>query len=63
MSKTKAKSPCIDICKIDKDSGLCKGCLRSKQEIKDWKKLPKSERRAIIEAIPLRKAQSKAKAA
>jgi predicted Fe-S protein YdhL (DUF1289 family) len=63
MSKKKIKSPCIGICKIDKDSGLCKGCLRSKQEIKNWKTLAKSERRAIIEAIPLRKAPSKAKAA
>ena len=60
MSKKKAKSPCIDVCKIDKESGLCKGCLRSKQEIKGWKKLAKSERRAIIEAIPLRKAQARA---
>ncbi len=60
MSKKKAKSPCIDICKIDKKNGLCIGCLRSKQEIKDWKTLAKSERRAIMDSLALRKAQAKA---
>jgi predicted Fe-S protein YdhL (DUF1289 family) len=60
MSKKKVKSPCIDICKIDKATGLCKGCLRTKDEIKGWKKLAKSEQRAVIDAVALRKAQAKA---
>jgi predicted Fe-S protein YdhL (DUF1289 family) len=51
MSKKKAKSPCVDICKIDKSSGLCVGCLRTKSEIKLWKTLSKSERRAVIGRI------------
>jgi predicted Fe-S protein YdhL (DUF1289 family) len=55
MSKKKAKSPCIGICKISKSTGLCKGCLRSKDEIKGWKKLSKSDRRDIIEAVEERK--------
>jgi predicted Fe-S protein YdhL (DUF1289 family) len=59
MSKNKAKSPCIDICKIDKNTGLCKGCLRTKPEIKGWKALSKSERREIIGQIALRKFQAR----
>ena len=55
MSQKKAKSPCIGICKIGKATGLCKGCLRSKQEIKGWKTLSKSERRDVLEAIVERK--------
>ena len=60
MSKNKSKSPCIDICKIDKSNGLCKGCLRTRQEIKGWKALSKSERREIIGQIALRKFEVRA---
>jgi hypothetical protein len=54
MSKKNPKSPCVDICKIDKESGYCTGCLRSKHEIKIWKTLSKSQRRSLIESISLR---------
>lgn len=56
MSKKKANSPCIDICKMDNNTGLCKGCLRTGREINGWEKFAKSKRRAVIEAIELRKA-------
>ena len=55
MSKKKAKSPCIGVCKISNATGLCKGCLRSKEEIKGWKKLSKPERRDVLDAIAERK--------
>ena len=29
-------SPCIDICTIDPESGLCVGCSRTPEEISDW---------------------------
>jgi predicted Fe-S protein YdhL (DUF1289 family) len=51
----KVKSPCIDLCKIDKASGWCRGCFRSKDEIKRWKKLGKKERRAILAELPARR--------
>jgi len=60
MSKKKSKSPCIDICKIDRHSGLCKGCLRTRQEIKGWKALSKSERRDVSSRIALRKLEARA---
>lgn len=60
MSKKSAKSPCIDICKMDKKTGLCKGCLRTKQEIKGWKEFSKSERRTVLDEITLRKQLARA---
>ncbi len=60
MSKKKSKSPCIDICKIDKHTGLCKGCLRTGQEIKGWKQLSKSERKDVIGQITLRRLEARA---
>jgi predicted Fe-S protein YdhL (DUF1289 family) len=50
-----AESPCIDVCKIDTDSGLCRGCLRTLQEIAKWSKYSKKERRAVIEDLAKRK--------
>jgi len=29
-------SPCNDICTIDHKSGLCLGCTRTQDEIKNW---------------------------
>ena len=60
MGKKKVKSPCIDICKMDTATGLCKGCLRTKQEIKNWKGFSKSERRGIADLLASRKAEAKA---
>ncbi len=29
------ESPCIKICELDKKTGFCVGCLRTKKECKD----------------------------
>ncbi|MFL9902438.1 DUF1289 domain-containing protein [Paraburkholderia fungorum] len=42
-------SPCIDICKFDGKTGLCIGCLRTRDECKSWKKMKDKHRRKIIE--------------
>ena len=34
------KSPCNDICKIDRPSGLCIGCGRTLSEIGEWESRP-----------------------
>ncbi|HEU0070739.1 MAG TPA: DUF1289 domain-containing protein [Alphaproteobacteria bacterium] len=56
MSKHKVKSPCIDICKIDKISGLCRGCLRTVREIKDWKDLSSKRQQALLADLERRRA-------
>lgn len=45
-----AKSPCVGVCKYNKQ-GLCKGCYRSKAEIKAYKKMAAAERRALHERM------------
>ena len=49
-------SPCIDVCKIDGDTGLCIGCLRTRDEIRGWKNMPDDLRLAMIEELSHRKA-------
>jgi predicted Fe-S protein YdhL (DUF1289 family) len=49
-------SPCIDICKINGESGLCIGCLRTRDEIRGWKNMTDDLRLLLIEELSHRKA-------
>ena len=51
-----AKNPCIGVCKFNKKTGLCIGCLRTRDEKRDWKKLGKQDRRAAAQRILARMA-------
>ncbi len=45
-------SPCISVCQIDDASGLCIGCRRSLDEIRDWPILTAEEKRALLARLP-----------
>ena len=30
-------SPCVSLCEVDRDTGLCLGCARSMEEKRQWK--------------------------
>lgn len=49
------ESPCIRICRIDEDSGLCIGCLRSLDEIARWTSFTPDERARIGALLPARR--------
>jgi uncharacterized protein len=34
--QTPVPSPCINVCEMDQKSGLCRGCLRTIDEIVAW---------------------------
>ncbi|MDB5751116.1 MAG: YbaK/prolyl-tRNA synthetase associated protein [Ramlibacter sp.] len=40
-------SPCISICRLDADSGLCEGCFRTLDEITAWSGMPDAQRRVL----------------
>ena len=46
-----AKTPCIGVCKFSKKTGFCKGCLRTRDEKRDWKRMGAAGRRAAAERI------------
>jgi hypothetical protein len=50
------ETPCIDICEIDPESGLCRGCGRSIAEISNWASMTSAERRRIMAELAGRKA-------
>ena len=52
-------SPCINVCTMNSQSGLCDGCGRTLQEIAAWSRLSEPERRAIMAALPGRQAAAR----
>jgi predicted Fe-S protein YdhL (DUF1289 family) len=49
-------SPCIQVCRMDSESGLCLGCARSLDEIARWAQSPLAERHRILAQLPVRRA-------
>jgi len=51
---SKLPSPCISVCTMEFSSGLCKGCLRSLDEIAGWAELDDEAKRVIWARIEAR---------
>lgn len=49
-------SPCINICRMDPESGLCIGCLRTIGEIAAWGGASDAEKLAVLANIQIRRA-------
>jgi len=41
-------SPCVQYCEIDDNSGLCKGCHRTVDEIMMWPRLAATTKKEIM---------------
>jgi len=48
------KSPCIKVCAVDGQTGLCLGCGRTLKEIGTWTRLGHDERDMVISMLPER---------
>ena len=48
-------TPCVQVCAIDGESGLCLGCFRSMPEIASWARLGDEAREAIMAELPGRR--------
>lgn len=40
-------SPCLSICRMDMDTGLCEGCLRTLDEIAAWGRMTEEGKREV----------------
>ena len=49
------KTPCIKVCVVDGESGLCMGCYRKLSEVAGWTKLTDAERGAVLADLPGRR--------
>jgi uncharacterized protein len=59
----RVSSPCIRVCILDPETGLCEGCGRTREEIGRWFRLPEEERLRIMAELPERMRQAFAPAA
>lgn len=48
------ETPCINVCVVNKVTGLCEGCGRSVPEIASWSRLTPAERRRIMNELDKR---------
>ncbi|CAN7643953.1 DUF1289 domain-containing protein [Trinickia sp. LjRoot230] len=47
-------SPCIDICRLDRDRQRCTGCRRTIDEIRAWKSLDDTDKLRILNTLSAR---------
>jgi predicted Fe-S protein YdhL (DUF1289 family) len=57
MAENPVSSPCIQICAVSGQSGLCIGCGRTLKEIAAWPSLDEPARKAIMAELPARLAR------
>ncbi|MGL1834021.1 DUF1289 domain-containing protein [Rhodocyclaceae bacterium SMB388] len=48
-------SPCINICRMNADTGYCEGCFRTLDEIAGWSAYDHETRLWILEAVEARR--------
>lgn len=49
-------SPCIGVCELDAETGYCRGCLRTVDEIMAWPTASDSAKRAVLRQLKPRRA-------
>lgn len=61
MSDAPISTPCIKVCAVSGQTGLCIGCGRTLKEIAEWGRLEETTRKAIMTELPARMAAAKAR--
>jgi len=49
------RTPCVKVCIVDGESGLCLGCYRTLNEIAAWATLPAEIREQLMAELPRRR--------
>ncbi len=50
-------TPCVKVCVVDGESGLCMGCYRQLSEVAGWARLTDDERAHIMAELPNRRSR------
>lgn len=48
-------SPCVRLCGLDPDTGLCRGCFRTLPEITGWQRFTNQEKTEVISTAESRR--------
>lgn len=60
LSPVAVPSPCRNVCQMDPESGLCRGCGRTLQEIAEWLEMTPEQKLATLERAARRSRSSEA---
>lgn len=52
MARPDIQSPCIKVCAVDGETGLCLGCGRSLKEIGGWMQFDDAGRQSVMDMLP-----------
>ncbi|SAK52238.1 dehydratase [Caballeronia pedi] len=52
---TDVASPCVDVCRMNPETGFCDGCLRTIDEIAAWAACDDEEKRAVLARVESRR--------
>ncbi|MFI4963790.1 MAG: DUF1289 domain-containing protein [Caulobacterales bacterium] len=50
-------TPCVKVCVVDGESGLCLGCYRLLSEVAGWARLTDEDRARIMAELPARRSR------
>ena len=51
MPRIHVPSPCVNVCQMDPETGLCRGCRRTLQEIAEWLEMTSEEKLATLRLV------------
>ncbi len=51
---TVIKTPCVKVCFVDPEAGICVGCFRTMEELGRWTRYSDAEREQVLAALPER---------
>jgi len=54
MTDAAIRSPCVDVCVMDRLTRLCIGCGRTAEEIRSWRGWTPAHRAEVMAALPAR---------
>ncbi len=57
MPSPSIATPCVKVCVVDAESGLCLGCFRTLREIAGWTAFTEEERARLMAELPSRRAR------
>lgn len=50
-------TPCVKVCIVDAESGLCLGCYRTLMEIAGWSRIAEDDRARLMDELPNRRSR------
>ncbi|MDJ0638135.1 MAG: DUF1289 domain-containing protein [Paracoccaceae bacterium] len=53
--RAEIESPCVKVCVLHPEAGICLGCYRTRDEIAGWSRLSPDARRDVMANLPNRK--------